>query len=130
MLSNSTQALGTFALGNASLAVGNSSSAADDALPPVPVITPDQLQLGFRTVMAWGLFGALGLVLAWRAAVRELRKASASGLTWSHELILSAKSCDAPYWQSIESRRVADVSGCLDSTRLPRVRMLTRKLPR
>lgn len=39
-------------------------------------ITPAQLELGFRTVMAWGLFGALFFCIAWRAAERERRLAA------------------------------------------------------
>ena len=37
-------------------------------------MTPAQLQLGFRTVMAWGVFAAIGLTLASRVAKEELRE--------------------------------------------------------
>jgi len=38
-------------------------------------ITPFQLTLGFRTVMAWGLLGAILLILAWRSAAKSLASA-------------------------------------------------------
>jgi len=38
-------------------------------------ITPFQLTLGFRTVMAWGLVGAILIILAWRSAAKSLASA-------------------------------------------------------
>jgi hypothetical protein len=53
-----------------------SGTALDEADGGVVEITPAQLELGFRTVMAWGLFGALFFCIAWRAAERERRLAA------------------------------------------------------
>ena len=39
-----------------------------------PHISPTQLQTGFRTVMAWSVFGAVGLLYARRVAVRNLTR--------------------------------------------------------
>lgn len=59
------------------IAGDNASGAALDAADGGAVeITPAQLELGFRTVMAWGLFGALFFCIAWRAAERERRLAA------------------------------------------------------
>jgi MFS family permease len=49
-------------------------------------LSPGQLQLGFRTVMGWGIFGAAGLLLAYRAAARNVpRNAMHVVSTPSHE---------------------------------------------
>jgi MFS family permease len=67
------QIAGDNASGAALDAAGTAGTAADGGAVE---ITPAQLELGFRTVMAWGLFGALFFCIAWRAAERERRLAA------------------------------------------------------